>query len=91
MPIGFSGKKVTSLLLVPVIGACIHLPPPPPNQVVHVIYPKGIEIQTFDAVTVVGSMSVEQGTEEVFLIDGISGVDFSYRVTAQDVVPFYQD
>jgi uncharacterized protein len=30
-------EEVTELLLVPYPGACIHVPPPPPNQIVHVI------------------------------------------------------
>tara|TARA_B100001094_G_scaffold318610_1_gene362412 strand:- start:4796 stop:5497 length:702 start_codon:yes stop_codon:yes gene_type:complete len=36
-------KKVTEFFLVPYFGACIHLPPPPPNQVIHARYPQGIE------------------------------------------------
>ena len=36
LPLDFDGKKVTEFLLVPYVGACIHVPPPPPNQIVHV-------------------------------------------------------
>jgi hypothetical protein len=32
-----SEKGVTELLLVPYYGACIHTPPPPANQIVHVL------------------------------------------------------
>ena len=28
--------RVTEFLLVPYYGACIHVPPPPPNQIIHV-------------------------------------------------------
>ncbi|MEO1102359.1 MAG: DUF3299 domain-containing protein [Pseudomonadota bacterium] len=34
-PVGF-GENETRFLLVPVLGACIHVPPPPPNQIVYV-------------------------------------------------------
>ena len=34
LPLEFSGKRVTEFLLVPWVGACIHTPPPPPNQIV---------------------------------------------------------
>ncbi|MCF3932687.1 DUF3299 domain-containing protein [Acuticoccus sp. M5D2P5] len=34
-PVGFSDAE-TSFLLVPELGACIHVPPPPPNQIVYV-------------------------------------------------------
>ena len=35
-PLDFDGTGVTSFLLVPYIGACIHVPPPPTNQLVFV-------------------------------------------------------
>lgn len=34
--------QVTEFLLVPYFGACIHVPPPPSNQIVHVRYPQGV-------------------------------------------------
>lgn len=36
--------KVTEFLLVPYVGACIHYPPPPANQIVYVTLPKPVEI-----------------------------------------------
>src|ERR1700731_4244525 len=36
LPLEFSGTKVTEFLLVPWVGACIHTPPPEPNQIVYV-------------------------------------------------------
>ena len=36
LPLDFEGTLVRSFLLVPYVGACIHVPPPPPNQIVHV-------------------------------------------------------
>lgn len=36
IPIEQSDKGVSELLLVPYFGACIHTPPPPANQVIHV-------------------------------------------------------
>ncbi|GAM70100.1 lipoprotein [Vibrio sp. JCM 19236] len=35
---------MTKFFLVPTAGACIHTPPPPPNQIVLVDYPEGIEL-----------------------------------------------
>ena len=34
--IDFEGSSVTSLILVPYFRACIHVPPPPPNQLASV-------------------------------------------------------
>ena len=36
LPLEVSATKVTEFLLVPYIGACIHVPPPPPNQIIYV-------------------------------------------------------
>lgn len=35
-------QRVTAFFLVPYFGACIHVPPPPPNQIIFSKYPKGI-------------------------------------------------
>jgi hypothetical protein len=32
-------------LLVPTYGACIHVPPPPPNQVIHVILSESVHFE----------------------------------------------
>lgn len=36
IPIDLSTAGVTSFVLVPYVGACLHTPPPPPNQLVFV-------------------------------------------------------
>ncbi len=36
---------ITEFFLVPYFGACIHMPPPPPNQIIYVKYPKGLILE----------------------------------------------
>jgi len=36
VPLDYDGTRIASLILVPYIGACIHVPPPPANQLVFV-------------------------------------------------------
>ena len=36
---------IKEFLLVPTYGACIHVPPPPPNQVIHVILDKSVHFE----------------------------------------------
>lgn len=36
VPLDFSGTGITSFILVPYVGACIHVPPPPANQLIFV-------------------------------------------------------
>src|SRR5689334_17277103 len=68
LPIEYSGKKVTEFLLVPWVGACIHTPPPPPNQIVHVKTDRPIEINgQFDAVWVTGKMAAGVSHQSVFI------------------------
>ena len=44
MPLEFRDQAITQFLLVPFFGACIHVPPPPPNQIILVDYPKGLDV-----------------------------------------------
>ncbi|AFJ03618.1 hypothetical protein Q7C_2493 [Methylophaga frappieri] len=37
-------QRATEFFLVPYFGACIHLPPPPPNQIIYVYHEAGIQI-----------------------------------------------
>jgi len=41
VPLDDFADEVTEFLLVPYFGACIHTPPPPPNQMVHVRVGRG--------------------------------------------------
>jgi hypothetical protein len=40
-PLAFDGGRISEFLLVPFVGACIHVPPPPANQIVYVSGVKG--------------------------------------------------
>lgn len=57
------------LLLVPYFGACIHTPPPPANQIVHVILAKPHPLRSMEAVTVSGVLRVRRATSS----QGVSG------------------
>lgn len=57
VPLDFDATTVKEFLLVPFVGACIHVPPPPANQIIYVKSPKGFEVSgSFDAVTVTGTL-----------------------------------
>lgn len=49
--------RVTELFLVPFFGACIHVPPPAPNQIVYVILAEPLELGSMaDAYWITGRM-----------------------------------
>lgn len=79
------GKEgITEFLLVPYFGACVHVPPPPSNQVIHVIAAKPVAAdQNMQAVWVSGVMTVAAAATDM----GNAG----YRIEAQAVVPYADD
>jgi hypothetical protein len=57
VPLDFDATKVKEFLLVPFVGACIHVPPPPPNQIIYVKAANAFEIAgQFDPVYVTGTL-----------------------------------
>ena len=75
--------EVTEFLLVPYFGACIHSPPPPANQIVHVTPPKGVKgLRTMDVVTVQGLLRVARNDSPM----GVSG----YRIEGAAVEPYVE-
>lgn len=86
LPLEFTDTLTTEFLLVPYVGACIHVPPPPPNQIVHVRFDKGFRAEgLFTPVWVQGEMTVGSGTHELYLADGAGDVDAGYRLVAESV------
>ena len=59
VPLDFDATRVKEFLLVPFVGACIHVPPPPPNQIVYVKTEGGIDVRgTFEPVWVTGTLTI---------------------------------
>lgn len=71
-------RRVTEFFLVPFFGACIHLPPPPPNQIIYVTYEPGVPLKNFyDAYVVHGLL-----TSDIVRNDTATS---AYRIHAEDV------
>ncbi|MEC5398746.1 DUF3299 domain-containing protein [Uliginosibacterium sp. H1] len=77
-----SGKDgLKEFLLVPYFGACIHTPPPPSNQIIHVVFDKPLKnVQMMATLWVSGRMETVS-TDSPF---GKAG----YRLTAQQTAPY---
>jgi hypothetical protein len=89
LPLEFSGTQITEFLLVPWMGACIHTPPPPPNQIVYVKLEKGIDnAGRFAPVWVTGEMAVKAATKNLYLVDGSAGINVGYSLEASQVEPY---
>jgi hypothetical protein len=83
VPLDFEGEKVNEFFLVPFFGACIHVPPPPPNQIILVRLKKPLEgLGVMEVVWVYGKIRVEKVSTEI----GSSGYSL-----AADKVEVYED
>lgn len=81
LPLQFKDRKAVEFLLVPTVGACIHTPPPPANQIVHVVYPEGIEVNgLFTPVWITGTMLAQSSVQDVGYVDGQAPVSVSYSM-----------
>ena len=66
IPLERKGKLVSELLLVPYFGACIHTPPPPANQTIHVILAQPVaDIRSMDAFWINGTLKVVRGDSSI--------------------------
>jgi len=53
-------RDVLSFFLVPFFGACIHAPPPPPNQIIYVESAEGFLLESlYDPVWISGTLSTQ--------------------------------
>ena len=83
IPLERKGEEVVEFLLVPYFGACIHVPPPPANQIVYVILEKPTGIQMMDTVMVYGKLEIEKSESDIG--------DAGYRIKAVAVEPYAAD
>ena len=81
VPLEDSKDGLKEFLLVPYFGACVHSPPPPANQIVHVLPlspAKGF--RSMDTVWITGTLSTLR-------TDSYMGAA-SYRIAATSVMPY---
>lgn len=81
LPLEFSDEGVRDFLLVPYLGACIHVPPPPPNQIVFVQLAKKFRVaDLFTPAWVVGRLKTKASTRALTFVDGTSDIPIGYHI-----------
>jgi hypothetical protein len=81
VPIDYSGTGVTAFILVPYVGACVHVPPPPANQLIFVTTSEPYETSgLFEAVNVTGMFGVSSLSTQL--------ADIGYALSADKIEPF---
>lgn len=83
IPLERKGELTSEYLLVPYFGACIHVPPPPSNQMIHVIARKPARrLNTMDPVWVRGTLLIHRADTGM----GMAG----YRLISEMTTPYRQ-
>jgi uncharacterized protein len=82
VPLEDEAESVTEFLLVPYVGACVHTPPPPPNQIVHVSMPPGkkVKVEWWEPIWVYGKLEFDA-------VKSPYG-DVSFRMTVKQIKPY---
>ena len=81
VPIEHKGTGVVAFILVPYVGACVHVPPPPANQLVFVTTETPYEADgLFEAVTVTGMFGASSISTQL--------ADIGYALSAEAIEPF---
>ena len=82
VPLEDTETRVTEFLLVPYFGACIHTPPPPPNQMAHVLMQRNqpVDVNLWDPVWIVGTLKIES-------VDSPYGM-VGFQVAGERILPY---
>ena len=82
VPVDFDQQQIiTRFLLVPYFGACIHEPPPPPNQTIYAEFEPGYELDTiWEPFWIEGTIFVSRVEENL--------ATASYTLIANSIEPF---
>lgn len=86
LPLEYTGTEISEFLLVPYVGACIHVPPPPANQIVYVRYAEGFESAgLFTPVVVAGRISTGRSSQSLSYVDGSADIAVGYSLDATGI------
>ncbi|RZL95106.1 MAG: DUF3299 domain-containing protein [Variovorax sp.] len=81
VPLEENNGQVSEFLLVPYFGACIHTPPPPANQIIHVKTSNATKgLRAMDTIWITGKLQTVRNDSMM----GVSG----YHVTANSVTRY---
>ncbi|MGD9865905.1 MAG: DUF3299 domain-containing protein [Pseudodonghicola sp.] len=81
VPLDYDGDGVTSFILVPYVGACIHVPPPPPNQLIFVTTETPFQVAGLFAPVIVTGLFGAAAT-------GTQLAEIGYSLSAEQIAPF---
>ena len=78
VPLEDFAENVSEFLLVPYVGACVHTPPPPPNQLVYVTMngDEQVQVTYWDPIWIHGTLEIEETTNMYGQVSfSVSGIE----------------
>ena len=89
LPLEHKDMGVKEFLLVPYVGACIHVPPPPPNQTVYVSLKEAYTVKDlYEPVWITGRLSIKTTNKSLSLVDGSAVIETAYMLDGITVGPY---
>ena len=89
LPLEHKDMGVKEFLLVPYVGACIHVPPPPPNQTVYVSLKEAYTVKDlYEPVWITGRLSIKTTNKSLSLVDGSAVIETAYMLNGIMVTPY---
>ncbi len=81
VPLDFNDGKVFKFLFVPYMGACVHFPPPPPNQLIYAEMKEGLVLEEqWAPLEIYGTLGAEYVETDI----GAAG----YTLAVEEIKPF---
>ena len=88
-PLTYDDDIVTEFLLVPYFGACIHVPPPPPNQIVHAVLEETWKMRgLYEPVWITGRLEARAASSSLSFVDGQADIATGYSMKVTQVEPY---
>lgn len=76
LPLEFSSREISEFLFMPYVPSCVHVPPPPPSQIIHVVMKENVKAKSsFFPNKVIGVLSLEENKD----------FESSYKMVAEKV------
>ena len=86
LPLEHIDTGVKELLLVPYVGACIHVPPPPANQTIYVTLEDTYIAKTlYEPVWITGRMYIKSTSKALSFVDGSADIYTAYSLEGIEV------
>lgn len=89
LPLEFNDTAVTEFLLVPYVGACIHVPAPPANQTVFVKLNQSYQANSlYEPIWITGRLKVKPTSKSLTFVDGSAPIEAGYTIEGVHIEPY---